>query len=345
MINIMQKFRVLRNLIQKRPILVIFDVTKRCNQRCSMCNIWKKGDSKNEMDLSEIDSSLRKLKKFGVGYAFVQGGDPLMRQDIKKIVLLCLKHSIKPTIITNGIALNHSMLSFFSNLPCNLSISLDTLDRKVYKKIRGVDCMDLVLKNIDLASRYKRKGNWSMTSTVTQINYGEIEKLHKFAESKGFMYAIRPYIYTLNKAGRTDDVLVYKNKKEIIGVFKRMYKKTRKTNFLASLVYKAHIGYLKHGAVGRCDAMERSFLLQENGSFSPCVEYPDIIFNKKDQSLEKNFIRKKRKMEKMICKCCVESPCFYNDAREIGVIWRSKFKVLSHLPTVLKNLIKYGNFF
>ena len=36
-----QKFRVARNMVLKRPILAVYDVTKLCNERCPMCNIWK----------------------------------------------------------------------------------------------------------------------------------------------------------------------------------------------------------------------------------------------------------------------------------------------------------------
>ena len=78
----LQKFKVLRNLLTKRPILTIFDVTKLCNQRCPMCNIWK--TESHDMSLDEIEIKASELQRFGIGYVFLQGGEPLVRKDIVK---------------------------------------------------------------------------------------------------------------------------------------------------------------------------------------------------------------------------------------------------------------------
>ncbi len=79
-----QKFRVARNVLIKRHILTIIDVTKLCNQRCLMCNIWK--TKSKDMPLEKIERRARQLKRFGIGYVFLQGGNPLVRRDIIRII-------------------------------------------------------------------------------------------------------------------------------------------------------------------------------------------------------------------------------------------------------------------
>ena len=91
--------RTIINVLLKRPILVIYDVTKLCNQRCLMCNIWKTESC--DMDFEQLEEEVKKLSKFGVRYVFIQGGEPLIRKDIIEVVDLFLKYHIKPTIITN----------------------------------------------------------------------------------------------------------------------------------------------------------------------------------------------------------------------------------------------------
>ena len=81
-----------RNLILKRPILVIFDSTKLCNQRCPMCNIYRK--ESEQLSVEQIDKVAGGLKKFGVRYVFVQGGEPLIRKDIIRVIDVFIKHSI-----------------------------------------------------------------------------------------------------------------------------------------------------------------------------------------------------------------------------------------------------------
>ena len=112
---ILQKFRVLRNMLTRRPILTIFDVTKLCNQRCPMCNIWK--TESHDMSLAEIENKACELQKFGIGYVFLQGGDPLVRKDIKEIIDIFLKHGIHPTVITNGILLTPEIAEFIASRP------------------------------------------------------------------------------------------------------------------------------------------------------------------------------------------------------------------------------------
>ena len=62
---LISKCRVMRNMMLKRPILAIFDVTKLCNQRCPMCNIWK--TKSEDMSLESIEQKAKELKKFGIG--------------------------------------------------------------------------------------------------------------------------------------------------------------------------------------------------------------------------------------------------------------------------------------
>ena len=338
--------RVFKNLITKKPILIIFDVTKLCNQTCNMCDIPSRANPKYELNMEEISSMLKQLKKFGVGYAFLQGGDPLVRKkDIKEIVLECIKYSIKPTIITNGILLTPDLLTFIANNDCNLSISIDSLDPHTYKEIRGVNTLKKVMNNIELAKDYKRKGNWAITTTITNINYKHVAELDEYAEEKGFMYAIRPYTYNLNNASHYDDKLALKDVNPIIEVFEEQIRKDRKRNFLASLVYEEHIRFLKGVDIGRCDAMERSFCLSDVGDYTPCIEHHNKIFSTRFDDLNDNFDSGKRRLKKLVKKCYTETPCSYNDAREIGVIWSNKKRILMNLPHVIKPLIRHNNFF
>lgn len=90
-----QKFRVFRNMLIHRPILAVFDVIKLSNS--------------------------------GIGYVFLQGGDPLIRKDIIQIADIFLLNGIKPTIITNGILLTRPHAEQIASRECNLAISIDSM--------------------------------------------------------------------------------------------------------------------------------------------------------------------------------------------------------------------------
>ena len=72
-------------------------VTYRCNARCSMCNRYK-APSKAEEEIS-IDT-IKKLPK--MYFTNITGGEPFIREDLKKIVRELYKKSDRIVISTNG---------------------------------------------------------------------------------------------------------------------------------------------------------------------------------------------------------------------------------------------------
>ena len=327
-----------KNIILQKPILAIYDTTKLCNQRCPMCNVRK--ECSEQMSLDEIEKTAKALSNFGVRYVFVQGGEPLIRKDIIDIVDIFIKNSIKPTIITNGVLLTRELALELAGKRCNLSISIDSLQKEKYAYLRGSDDLTRVTEIIDsIADIADRRGNWAITSTITkQSSFEDIMDIYEYSKQKGFMFAIRPYISVLGVAGRPDEQLTY-DEKDVLGIFEYFLKKAKKENYLAYLIYREHIKYIKGEPLPPCDAMKYSFLLKENGQLSPCIEMPD-----KNLTVE-TFAADKKKYEQAIKKCNTEHPCFYNDAREIGILYRNIPKLILNSPRILAQIIKYKSFF
>lgn len=291
------------------------------------------------MDLGRLEEEVKKLSRFGVRYVFLQGGEPLIRKDIIQIIDIFLKYRIKPTVITNGILLTPEIASEIAKRRCNLAISIDSMDRELFAKLRGVDKLDQVLDNIRKIYKMERKGNWSITTTITGLSkFEDVREIERFAEEHNFMFAIRPYIFVRGVAGKKNDELMYEWK-DVSEIFLYMAEKARKNNFLAYLVYREHIRYIKGESMPMCDAAKYSFVMTESGLKSPCIEFTDI-----NSSLE-NFRKNRKTFYKKLEECNKTTPCFYNDAREIGVLWRNKWLILLNAPKIIRQLIQYGNFF
>lgn len=335
----MTVFKTFFSLLMEKPILVIFDVTRLCNERCRMCNIWR--TKSDDMDVEEIKKIAKKLSGQGVSYVHLQGGDPTMRSDILEIVDAFNAVKIKPTFITNGILLKGALAEGLAARHCNVSVSIDTLDRETFKYIRGVDQLDTVVENIKNAPPpEKRHGNWSIGTTITGLStLEEIKMLEQFAGNYNFMFAIRPYVHTLGNAGKEDDKLVYHNIPETVEIFEYMRDKARKNNYIASILYDEGIRYVKRDPFPRCDALRRSFVMSPQGKIAPCIEFTG-------ESDEYETIQKNKKDWFERCDACNKAtPCFYNDVREIGIIWKSKWRLFFHFPQIARQMLKYGNFF
>ncbi len=335
---LLQKFRVRRNMLTRRPILAIFDVTKLCNQRCPMCNIWK--TESHDMTLQEIEQKARQLRKFGAGYVFLQGGDPLVRKDIISIIDIFTSNGIRPTLITNGILLTPKTAEEIAARDCNLAISIDSMIPERYAVLRGVDTLERVKQNINSIKHlyHNHKGNWSITTTVTKMTTLEdVINIMNFAYERGFMFAVRPYITVSGTAGRKDEKLQYEVQ-DVLEIFNFMLEKARKENYLASLIYEEHIKYIQGHDMPECDALKYSFLMKETGQIAPCIEKPNINV---DMSA---FREQQKKYMDTLNKCNCNTPCFYNCAREAGFLWRKKWRAAAHVFTILSQMRKYGNF-
>lgn len=130
----------------------------QCNCACVYCGnrnethlkITEKKGKSEFVDLYKILKSFIKEKRFAenVNVSFV-GGEPTLLKEFPDILKLFIKQNYKLHILTNGIlyeklfakSLKHSKENY-------MTISLDCGRKEMFKKIKGVDKFDNVIKNI-----------------------------------------------------------------------------------------------------------------------------------------------------------------------------------------------------
>jgi MoaA/NifB/PqqE/SkfB family radical SAM enzyme len=331
---------MIKNILLGRPFLVVFNLTRRCNSICSMCSIWQSPSKlKDELTLEEIEFIFKDLRSFGIKHVFLQGGEPLLRNDIIQIIELLIGLGLNPTLITNGLLFDKKIANKIAELKCNVSISLDSLDPKRYKKIRGVDKLPLLLDNISYCSKIKnKKGVWHITSTISKINYDEALDLFYYAKNNDFKFSVYPYNYSHCHSSAHDEDLSYENDKLlIIESFKKLREEAVRNDLIFDkIIYDDIITYLEGGYCMSCDAMKRSILLTENGDISSCLEFKP--------SLNLKEIGIKQALKKMdyskVKKCYMETPCFYGCTRGAGIVIRKIPEILLFAVKHPKGIIK-----
>ena len=331
------------NLIKKKPILAVFDVTKRCNSKCNMCSIWHLNpDKSKELSLNQIRSIFSDLKDFGIHYVFLQGGEPLLRSDIIKIVDLMIELGLKPALITNGLLLNETFLRELSKRPCRLGVSLDTLSREKYEKIRGVDGLRVVMSNLKIASKLKHELVWDINATITNLNYNELLKLYNFANKISFHFTACPYNYSLCHVSFKSKDLVFKNLSAVRDEFIKLNNQQVKDGlFFDSLFSKEIINYLSGYYGYPCDALTRSILVNEQGFLSPCIEMSPLFDLKKHRIKE---VWPKINYNSVI-NCYKQTPCFYGCTRLNGSLIKNWKLILKKMITNPMLILRYKNKF
>lgn len=68
---------------RRRPILVTFEVTMRCNARCGFCDYWQTPAEEKEKELKSFADAARTFNPLMITFS---GGEPLLRKDLEDVV-------------------------------------------------------------------------------------------------------------------------------------------------------------------------------------------------------------------------------------------------------------------
>lgn len=71
-------------LVRKRVLNCLWELTYRCNARCTICPLWRNGGTGGkELSTTEIRAGLALLQRHGLRAVNFTGGEPLLREDLE----------------------------------------------------------------------------------------------------------------------------------------------------------------------------------------------------------------------------------------------------------------------
>ena len=123
--------------LQRRPVLVHFEVTMRCNASCTFCDYWK---TSPDMKAQEVASFVDAARKFDPMLITWTGGEPLLRKDLEDLVA-GVDRAIRTkytTLITHGamLTLERARALWDAGIG-QFNISLDYPDAR-HDRARGI---------------------------------------------------------------------------------------------------------------------------------------------------------------------------------------------------------------
>ena len=156
-----------------------------CNMRCPYCMpdnpVFMKRDQ--WLSVKEVEDLVSKLLSFGIEEVRLTGGEPLLRPDFLEITqalsLLPLKSL---SVTTNGVHLSKLLLDLKKTKIKKINISLDSLQREMFKRLSGLDELETVLEAIFRAQElgFEVKINCVV---MRGLNHPEILDLVKFSST------------------------------------------------------------------------------------------------------------------------------------------------------------------
>jgi len=164
------------------PLFASYNVTSRCNMKCSFCDWWK-------MNLPELPTKkaltvIDEVCSLGIPLFDLSGGEPLLREDLAVLAKRASSHGCLVSMNTNGTLLNSRRASEIADAFDVIVVSLDGPE-DVHDKLRGVG--GTYYKAVEAIKLLKAHGvrvgvNTVVTPWNTKILPQFIEELHSLVD-------------------------------------------------------------------------------------------------------------------------------------------------------------------
>ena len=203
------KYDFLKHRQKKKPLSFEFQLDNICNLECIMCSgEYSSGIRKNRENghayISPYDDEfINQLEIFipHLKYASFTGGEPFLFDIYYKIWdrIVVLNPNLQLYISTNGTVLNDKVKDYLKKLNFNLSISIDTVNKETYEKIRKNAKLEETLKNIEWFKDYckLKYTQINIKSLVIPQNIFYLPELYQLCTSKAlplhFKFAMLPW--------------------------------------------------------------------------------------------------------------------------------------------------------
>jgi MoaA/NifB/PqqE/SkfB family radical SAM enzyme len=190
--------------VRRRPVLVHFEVTLRCNARCGFCDYWKTEASARDVELKSYADAARYFNPMLVTFT---GGEPTLRRDLEDLVAAVdravqLKYV---TLITHGAMLTpERAASLWDAGVHQFNISLDYLDER-HDEARGIAGLSGRIMNAIPAMLGRGIDNVRFNTVIKNDNVDQIMPIVRRAEELGV--GVNLSVYTDAKNGNAQHLL------------------------------------------------------------------------------------------------------------------------------------------
>ena len=259
---------------RRRPLLVHFEVTMRCNARCSFCDYWKTDPKAKETELKSFADAARFFNPMMVTFT---GGEPTLRKDLEDLVST-VNDAIRfkyMTMITHGAMLSpERALSLWKAGINQFNISLDFLDER-HDEARGIPGLTRrILANIP-KMRELGIDNIRFNTVIKNSNLDQLMPIVRRAEELGC--GVNFSTYTDNKNGNRDHLLQENPHAEVDAVIAEIlaYKKRRRGVVTNSDYYLEQVPrYVRGEMTEPCQSGLKTIHVDPTGHVKRCPDFP-----------------------------------------------------------------------
>ncbi|MBL7197060.1 MAG: radical SAM protein, partial [Candidatus Omnitrophica bacterium] len=190
--QIKQKAKLVNSFIRAKvtpnhffPLFVGLSLTRRCNYKCKYCNEWN--NLCEELTTKQIFSIIDELSLLGTVIIGLDGGEPLLREDLSSIIKYAKKKNFIVSLNTNG-SLVPDKISEIKDVDF-LDISFDGPE-EIHDFARGRKSYKEVMSAVEVVK--KNSIPLKFNCTLSKYNINHIDFILKKAEELGIEVKFRP---------------------------------------------------------------------------------------------------------------------------------------------------------
>ncbi len=259
---------------RRRPVVVHFEVTLRCNARCGFCDYWKTDPSARANELTAYADAARFFNPMLITFT---GGEPTLRRDLEDLVAqvdqaISLKYV---TLITHGALLSADRARALWDAGVHqFNISLDYLDER-HDRARGIPGLAAKILALVPAMRARGIDNIRFNTVIKNDNLDQILSIADTAArlDVGVNYSV----YTDAKNGNRDYLIAGPELEAVDGVVKQLLelKRRRRGLITNSDYYLEQIPrYLRGEMHEPCQSGIRTIHIDPTGQVKRCPDFP-----------------------------------------------------------------------
>lgn len=278
------------------PFLISWNITKRCNLRCSHCYLdaSELESDKGELSTAEALKLIDDIALLAPGAMLIlTGGEPLTRDDLFDLVGYATEKGLSVVLGTNGTLLTEEIIVKLKERGVKgVGLSIDSINPPSHNVFRGLEgAWERTVEGIDALNRHGIE--FQLQLSVTKNNYTEVEEIIEFASQKG---ARAMNVFFLVCTGRGQDmtditpqqyemVLVQLAELDKKYAGKMMIRGRCAPHFLRVVQQRDPDSPVMKGATSGCIAGTHYFRITPEGDVTPCPYMPTVVGNIRKQSL------------------------------------------------------------
>ncbi len=116
--------------------ILIWNITNRCNLYCKHCYSSANQETEGDLTLEEIKRISESLRKNGIKFVILSGGEPLLREDVYEIANILRSRGMRTYLSTNGLLINKENVRKIAKSFDYVGISIDGTP-EVHDSFRG----------------------------------------------------------------------------------------------------------------------------------------------------------------------------------------------------------------